>query len=112
MLREMEKANFTTGWDFRTMKLTPHSCPWGDVRAKLCHSSDYPTVHTQSSMAPCSSTHIVCKVRKTAKTSICCNFVLKIGRKIKSTLDPMQGGTYWGLNVTFVNVKPGGRGHT
>lgn len=97
MLREVEKGNFTTGWDFRIMTLTPLPCPSREVCAKLRHGSSYHMLTAHPSLAPCAGTPTVCSGRKPAKTAnqpnMCCNFLIKMGRKTKSTLDLMQSGT-------------------
>lgn len=97
MLREVEKENFTRGWDLRIIKLISHIHPLGDIHAKCSsnsnHSGSYSSTHyiqqfnsLYSYMAPFSSTYIVHKIRKTEAKTHCFNFLLKIGRQIKNRL--------------------------
>ena len=41
MLREVEKENFTRGWDLRIIKLISHIRPLGDIHAKRSSNSNY-----------------------------------------------------------------------
>ena len=56
-------------------------------------------------MAPFSSTDIVHKMRKAEAKTHCFNFLLKIGRQIKSRLGLEGEWCYWGLNRNFVNLQ-------